>query len=103
MEAQYQDEFYRACHSELGVYLTSEWSGSSSAGRVNFRIKEMEWVIECVREGDRIDEHIARFRPGGNYYKWMTDGEVKEYIILDFRTSKPQKARGMVIFLFLRF
>ena len=97
LEAQYQDEFYRACHSELNVYLTSEWSGSSLVGRIDFRIKEMKWVIECVREGDRIDEHIARFQQGGTYYKWIASGEVEDYIILDFRTSKPQKARGMVI------
>src|SRR5436305_2456804 len=97
VEAQYQDEFYRACHSELKVYLTSEWSGSSLVGRIDFRIRDMKWVIECVREGDRIDEHIGRFQPGGRYYKWIISGEVKDYIILDFRTSKPQKVRGMVI------
>jgi hypothetical protein len=97
VEAQYQDEFYRACHSELKVYLTSEWSGSSLAGRVDFRIKEMKWVIECVREGERFDEHIGRFQPGGRYYKWIMSGEVKDYIILDFRTSMPQKVRGMVV------
>jgi hypothetical protein len=98
VEAQYQDEFYRACHSELKVYLTSEWSGSSLAvGRIDFRINEMKWVIECVREGDRLDEHIGRFRPGGRYHKWVMSGEVQDYIVLDFRTSKPQKARGMVV------
>ena len=102
LEAQYQDEFYRACYSELGVYLTSEWSGSSSAGsssagRVDFRIKDMKWVIECVRNGDEIDEHIERFQKGGRYHNWIMSGEVEEYIILDFRTSKPRKARGMVI------
>src|SRR4051794_31286783 len=70
MEAQYHDEFYRACYVLLGnhVYLTSEWSGSSS-GRVDFQIKPVRWAIECVRDGDRIEEHIARFRPGGRYHK----------------------------------
>ena len=66
------------------------------AGRIDFRIKDMKWVIGCVREGNRIDEHVGRFQPGGRYYKWITSGEVKDYIILDFRTSKPQKVRGMV-------
>jgi hypothetical protein len=96
LEAQYQDEFYRAC-SELKVYLTSEWSGSSLVGRIDFHIKEVKWVIECVRDGDQIDEHIKRFQQGGRYHKWIMSGEVKDYIILDFRTSKPRKARGMVI------
>jgi hypothetical protein len=34
LEAQYQDEFYRASLSELNVCLTSEWSGSSLVGRI---------------------------------------------------------------------
>ena len=94
LEAQYQDEFYRACHSVLNINLTSEWSGSSLVGRVDFRIKDMKWVIECVRDGDKIDEHIERFQQGGRYHKWIMSGEIKEYIILDFRTSKPRKARS---------
>jgi hypothetical protein len=81
----------------LNVYLTSEWSGSSLVGRIDFRIKDVKWVIECVRDGDEIDEHIKRFQQGGRYYNWIVSGEVKEYIILDFRTSKPRKARSMVI------
>jgi hypothetical protein len=97
LEAQYQDEFYRACHTALNVHLTSEWSGNSLVGRVDFRIKDVKWVIECVRDGDKIDEHIERFQQGGRYYNWITSGEIKEYIILDFRTSTPRKARSMVI------
>jgi hypothetical protein len=94
LEAQYQDEFYRACRSAFNIHLTSEWSGSSLVGRVDFRIKDMKWVIECVRDGDKIDEHIERFQQGGKYHKWIMSGEIKEYIILDFRTSKPRKARS---------
>ena len=94
LEAQYQDEFYRACHSEFNVYLTSEWSGSSLVGRIDFHVKDVKWVIECVRDGDKIDEHIERFQQGGKYHKWIMSGEIKEYIILNFRTSKPRKARS---------
>jgi len=95
MEAQYQDELYRACYIALDdIYLTSEWSGKSLGGQVDFQIKSVKWAIECVREGDRIKDHIARFQSGGRYHKWMTSGEIEEYIILDFRKSKPQKARG---------
>jgi hypothetical protein len=56
-----------------------------------------------VREGDRLEEHIARFRPGGIYYKWIISGEIQEYVTIDFRTSKPRKVRGIVMsFLFLQ-
>ena len=102
LEAQYQDEFYRVCHSEFNVHLTSEWSGSSLIGRIDFHIKDVKWVIECVRDGDKIDdEHIERFQQGGRYYKWIMSGEIKDYIILDFRTSRPRKARSR-LYLFLQ-
>jgi hypothetical protein len=52
----------------------------------------VEWVIECVRDGDKIDERIERFQQGGKCHIWITSGEIKDYIILDFRTSKPLKA-----------
>jgi hypothetical protein len=94
LEAQYQDEFYRVCHSNFNVYLTSEWSGSSLVGRIDFHVRDVKWVVECVRDGDRIDEHIERFEKGGRYHRWIRSGEIKDYIILDFRTSKPRKARS---------
>jgi hypothetical protein len=78
----------------LDVYLISELSGSSLVSRIDFHIEEMKWVIECVRDGDKIDEHIERFQQGGRYHKWIKSGEIKDYIILDFRTSKPRKARS---------
>jgi hypothetical protein len=99
LEAQYQNELYRACYAELGgyVYLTSEWTGTALSGRVDFQIKSVKWAIECVREGKNLEEHIARFQPpGGKYYKGVTSGEIRKYILLDFRTSMPKKARSML-------
>jgi hypothetical protein len=49
VEAQYQDEFYRACTEVLGrTYLRSEWSDQSmgSKGRVDFYIPDVRWAIE---------------------------------------------------------
>ena len=98
VEAQYQDEFYRACYSVLGgdIYLTSEWAGEM-LGRVDFQIKSVGWAIECVREGNRLQEHIDRFQEGGRYYPSIQSGEIQDYIILDFRKSKPRTARGIMI------
>ena len=100
VEAQYQDEFYRACYNMLNgkVHLTSEWAGRLYKGRVDFQIKPINWAIECVREGNRLEEHIKRFLQGGRYYRWILSGEIQEYIILDFRKSKPRKVRGIVIY-----
>ena len=102
VEAQFQDEFYRACYVLLNknIYLASEWSGQKVGGSVDFQIKSQKWAVECVRKGDRLEEHIARFQAGGRYYKWITSGEIREYIILDFRTSKPRKIRHNIPFLY---
>ena len=106
VEAQYQDELYRACYITLGhnVHLTSEWTGSLTSGRVDFQIKSVKWAIECVREADRLEQHIARFLLGGKYHRWISSGEIREYILLDFRTSKPVKIRGtfiLILYLFI--
>jgi hypothetical protein len=99
-EAEYTHELSRACYHILGqnLFLTPEWRGSSSNGQVDFYIKSVKWAIECVREGDRLDQHIARFQPGGLYYPLIATEEILDYILLDFRTSKPNKNRGMFAF-----
>ena len=98
LEAQYQDEFYRACYTLLDtIYLSSEWAGKETGGRVDFQVKSLGWAVECVREGHDLKEHIARFLPGGGYYKWVKSGEIKQHILLDFRTSMPIKTRGMTL------
>lgn len=96
VEAQYHNEFYRACYVILNhkVYLTSEWSASPTAGRADFHIPSVGWTIECVRNGDRLEEHIARFKQGGKYYGAILSGQTKQYILLDFRNSMPKTARG---------
>jgi hypothetical protein len=64
-------------------------------GLLTTYIKSVKWAIECVGEGDRLDQHIARFQPGGLYYLLIATEEILDYILLDFRTSKPNKNRGM--------
>lgn len=93
LEAQYQDEVYRATYEILGkqIHLSSEWSSEGSSGRVDFQVRSMKWAIECVREGDRLQQHVARFQPGGIYSRWIEDHSITQFIIIDFRTSMPPK------------
>lgn len=56
-----------------------------------FKVPSMKWSIECLREGDRLQEHVARFERGGRYFDWITKGYINEYILVDFRTSEPPK------------
>lgn len=99
VEAQYHNEFYRACYVLLNhkFYLTSEWSASPTAGRADFHIPSVGWTIGCVRNGDKLDEHIGRFKQGGKYYGAILSGQTKQYILLDFRNSMPKKARGKLL------
>ncbi|OXV05280.1 hypothetical protein Egran_06952 [Elaphomyces granulatus] len=95
VEARYQDEFYRACDALLGnIYLSSEWLGKDKIGRVDFLVKSQEWAIECIRDGDRLEEHISKFQEGGRYHKWIVSGEIKEHILLDFRKSGSLRTRN---------
>ena len=95
VETQYQDEFYRACYVLLkGIYLSSEWSGKGKDGHVDFLVKSQKWAIECVGDGDRLGGHISRFQVGGRYRGCIDSGDIKEYILLDFRMSQPKKRRG---------
>ena len=51
----------------------------------------MNWAIQCVREGDRLQEHVARFQKDGIDQRWSQDGSIDEFITIDFRTSMPPK------------
>jgi hypothetical protein len=93
LEAQYQDEFYRAFTSLLGtgVGISSEWSRESRA-RVDFRILGPKWGVELLRDGteDTVEEHYERFLPDGKYHKWISDGLITEWLVIDCRRSTPE-------------
>jgi len=90
VEAQYQDEFYRIFNKLVGrgVPICTEWSRTSN-GRVDFWIPEKKWAIELRRDYNRIDEHISRFKEKGNYYLWLTEGMILDWIIINCATTLP--------------
>ncbi|BCR86719.1 ATP-binding protein [Aspergillus chevalieri] len=92
VEAQYQDEFYGGfTHvAGRGVPISSEWSRTKD-GRVDFYIPEKKWAIELLRNHDKVDEHISRFKEGGKYHPWLKENMVKDWIIIDCATSLPTK------------
>lgn len=94
--AGYQDEYYRASFELLGnLYLKSEWAGTQQTGWVDFAIPSEKWIAECVRDGDKLKEHIERFQTTGKCTQWISNQEVQEFILLDFERSIPRKQRGM--------
>ncbi|KAB8229541.1 uncharacterized protein BDW43DRAFT_303111 [Aspergillus alliaceus] len=90
VEAAYQDEFYRALHALLGFSskISSEWSGSKD-GRIDFRIADVNWGIEVLREGNRLTKHCQRFINNGSYTQWIQNGWLQDWLIIDCRTSAP--------------
>lgn len=69
--------------------LTVRWISISSLsnGQSNASEKEIG-LINILRDSNR----------GGLYYPLIATEEILDYILLDFRTSKPNKNRGMFAF-----
>jgi hypothetical protein len=95
LEATFRDEFYRASYDVLGdVLLLSEWIGSTGRGMVDFLLPfGRDWGWELIRDGSKTVEHVDRFDPGGNYYQWLQNNEIKEYYILNFCSSDDKKQK----------
>ncbi|KZN92634.1 hypothetical protein EN45_027940 [Penicillium chrysogenum] len=91
VEATYQDEFYRSLHTVLGyaMNVTSEWS-PDGVGRIDFRLSSVRWGIELLREGDRLHDHCQRFTTDGAYGKWIQQGLLEDWLVIDCRTSSPR-------------
>jgi hypothetical protein len=97
VESQYQQEFYRSLYSltDGACCVSPEYGGQTSSekkGRIDFFIGSKGWGIELLQDGDRIPGHISRFRAGGAYHPWLASGYMKEYVILDFRQTKPSES-----------
>ena len=88
IEAQYQDEFFRSFKQVAGrdVPICSEWSRTGD-GRVDFYIPEKKWAIQLLRDHDRVDEHISRFKEGGKYHPWLKENMVDDWITIDCACS----------------
>ncbi|KAL5514692.1 hypothetical protein ACEPAG_2008 [Sanghuangporus baumii] len=87
-EAQYQDEFYRCSFKHpCGSYLSFPEIGTVKS-QTNLYVPSRKWGIGLLRDGDQLDHHSGLFSPTGAF-----DGTLlNDYIILDFRSSRPQFA-----------
>jgi hypothetical protein len=52
-------------------------------------IKKAKWGIELLRDGDRFNEHAARFSSDGSYGQWIANGDLSQFIVLDFCRKLP--------------
>jgi hypothetical protein len=92
-EAQFQQEFYRACCIYTGGCVTTFPECGTPKGRIEFFIRSKKWGVEILREGSRLREHNSRFTTG-EYGTWLQDGKMTDYIMIDFRSKKPSQLQG---------
>jgi hypothetical protein len=85
-EARYQDEFYRSFNAYSKGQVKTFPEFGTTKGYVDFYIPSMQWGVELVRDGDRLQQHYSRFLPPGPYGALP----LSDYIILDFRKTRPQ-------------
>ena len=90
-EAQFQDEFYRACISHTNNCVLSFPEFGNRRGRIDFIIPTKKWGIELLCNGNRLNAHAARFTTG-EYGQWISDQKINDYVIVDFRTKLPQSS-----------
>jgi hypothetical protein len=95
-EARYQQGFYSGLFKATGggVIVSPEFfsvSGSSS-GRTEFFLPGKKWGIELIQDGGEMEEHGSRFELRGKYSAWLSSNGMVDHILLDCRTTRPQKA-----------
>lgn len=70
--------------------LSSVWS-TDGDGRIDYRVVNTGWGIELLRDGDRLTEHCNRFKPNGQYYQAIHDGDLVDWLMIDFTHRNPIK------------
>ena len=94
LEGSYQQEFIQAVSEGLGVRsgVLCEWMASTHV-HIDFYIPQMRWAVELLCEGNQesISQHTAQFTSkDGQYRKWVDDGSIQEWLVVDCRTSIPE-------------
>jgi hypothetical protein len=87
-EAQFQNEFYRACSAHTRNCVVSFPEFGTKLGRIDFFIASKKWGIELLRKDNCLLPQIKRCTEG-EYGSCVTIGTMKDYIVLDFRPSNP--------------
>jgi hypothetical protein len=100
-EAQYEDEFHRAVFSvtagNVRICPGFASTGGHVVGSIDFFVPIEKWGIEIIRDGDQLWKHNSRFESSGTYEAWLQSSEMTDYILLDCRTSIPQKSHPSAI------
>lgn len=92
-EDHFGAEFYRCATSILpnGWIIAPQYGDKdkSGGGAIDLFLGGVCWGFEFMKQGDRTRKHLDRFLPGGAYHRWIRNGSMMQYVIIDFRTVKP--------------
>lgn len=58
-------------------------------GAIDFYLGSHKWGFELTRDGDQLNGHYSHFQKGGNYHRWIIDGELLDWLVSDFRSAIP--------------
>ncbi|KAK0443063.1 uncharacterized protein EV420DRAFT_1064371 [Desarmillaria tabescens] len=92
LESRYLTEFYRAASALTdGAIVLSPDFGTNpdreSQGRIDFLLAHKKWGIELTRDGNRLDGgRDPRFQ---NYGQRLEEGDMTQYIFVDYRVTQP--------------
>ncbi|OJJ96249.1 hypothetical protein ASPACDRAFT_47019 [Aspergillus aculeatus ATCC 16872] len=97
IEDQYQQEFYRCLFPlliERHITVAPEYLIKTGirSGRIDFLVPQKQWGVELLRSGDRIQQHMQRFKTKGPYFPLLREKLIQEYIVLNFTRTPPRKS-----------
>ncbi|PBK59543.1 hypothetical protein ARMSODRAFT_966780 [Armillaria solidipes] len=92
LESRYHMEFYRAASAltDNAVVLSPDFATNPNRdirGRIDFLLAYKKWGIEITRDGNRLDG--GRNLRLENYAQWLEEGDMSQYIFVDYRVTRP--------------
>ncbi|EDR08420.1 uncharacterized protein LACBIDRAFT_297062 [Laccaria bicolor S238N-H82] len=87
-QAQYQNEFYRCCHTHSNGSLILFPEFGTTKGQVDFYIPAKQWGVTLLQDGDQLVQHSGQFSSQPGLYG--TTLPLIDYIILDCCTTTPR-------------
>ncbi|KAK0440355.1 hypothetical protein EV421DRAFT_1905495 [Armillaria borealis] len=92
IESRYHMEFYRAASAltDSAVVVSPDFATNpnrDTQGRIDFPLAHKKWGIELTRDGNRLDG--GRNPRLENYGQWLEEGDMTQYIFVDYRVTRP--------------
>lgn len=91
-EDWYYMGFYRASNTlDNGILWSPQFGklGIKKVELLDFYLSTKKWALEFLHDENQLESYYGRFQANGNYHRWITDGMVLDWALVDFRTTLP--------------